>query len=88
MPGARPIRAEVLCATVSSKFDGLSRKALVLLQEECRRQQRTITFRDRTFAERFFYVEHGCFPDDVGRVGRGSRIRCVAASMVSKLVQF
>lgn len=54
-----------LPSKVPSKFDGLSRKALVLLQEESQRQQCRIRFRDRTIEERLFYVEHGRFPDEV-----------------------
>jgi len=54
-----------LPSKVPSKFDGLSRKALVRLREDIERQQARMTFRGRTVDERLFYVEHGHFPDEV-----------------------
>jgi len=51
-----------LPSKVPSKFDGLSRRALVRLREE---RQRQCKFRYRTVDERLFYVEHGRFPDEV-----------------------
>ena len=45
-----------------SKFDGLTRKALVTLWREDER--RTTLFRERSDDERLFYVENGCFPDE------------------------
>ncbi len=45
-----------------SKFDGLSRKALLRLWRE---DERRITlFRGRSDEERLFYEQNGCFPDE------------------------
>jgi hypothetical protein len=45
-----------------SKFDGLSRKALLTLWREDER--RNIIFRGRSDDERLFYMENGYFPDE------------------------
>jgi len=55
-----------LPSKVPSKFDGLSRKALLRLREESQRREWRIKFRGRTIEERLFYVEQGHFPDEVG----------------------